>query len=56
MNEPAKRNAIYQDIVALPENLVGEILYGQLHAHPRPAPKHARAYSSLGGNLGGTYD
>jgi len=56
MNEPAKRNATYEDLLALPENLVGEILFGQLHTHPRPAPKHARAYSSLGGNLGGAYD
>jgi Uma2 family endonuclease len=56
MNEPARRIATYQDIVDLPENLVGEILYGELHTHPRPAPRHARAYSSLGGRLGGTYD
>lgn len=56
MTETAKRNATYEDIVALPENLVGEILYGQLHTHPRPAPKHARAYSALGGSLGGAFD
>ena len=56
MNEPAKRNATYEDLLALPENLVGEILFGQLHTHPRPAPKHAQAYSALGGNLGGAYD
>lgn len=56
MNEPAERDATYDDILALPEHLVGEILYGRLHTHPRPAPRHARAYSSLGGNLGGAYD
>ena len=55
MNEPTKRNAIYADILALPENLVGEIIRGQLHTHPRPAPKHAHAYSALGYSLGGPF-
>jgi Uma2 family endonuclease len=27
-----------------------------LHTHPRPAPKHARAYSALGFSLGGPFD
>ncbi len=55
MSETAKRNARYDDILALPENLVGELLHGRLHTHPRPAPKHANAYSVLGGNIGGAY-
>ncbi len=56
MPEPARRNARYEDILALPQNLVGEILCGELHAHPRPAPRHARAYSALTGNLWNPYD
>ena len=55
MNEPANRNATYEDILALPENLVGEILHGRLYTHPRPAPKHAQAYSALGHTLGGPF-
>ena len=51
MNEPANRNASYDDILALPENLVGEILHGRLYTHPRPAPKHAHACSGLTGTL-----
>lgn len=51
MSETASKAASYDDILALPENLVGEILNSQLHTHPRPAPKHAIAYSGLGGNL-----
>ena len=51
MTEPADKQATYDDLLSLPENLVGEILNGQLHAHPRPAPRHAQAYSALGGNL-----
>jgi Uma2 family endonuclease len=51
MNEPAQRIACYEDILALPENLVGEIIAGELHTHPRPAPRHAQAYSALTANL-----
>ncbi|HHJ38554.1 MAG: hypothetical protein AXA67_03735 [Methylothermaceae bacteria B42] len=56
MAEPAKRPATYEDLFDLPENLVGEIIHGVLHTHPRPAPKHARAYSALGHHVGGPFD
>jgi Uma2 family endonuclease len=56
MAEPARRIATYEDILALPENLVGEIIHGQLHSMPRPAPRHARAYSALGFTIGGPFD
>ena len=39
--------ATYADIEALPPNLVGEIIYGALHTHPRPAPKHGIAAGQL---------
>ncbi len=45
----------YLELLALPENLVGEIIDGELHTHPRPAPKHALAYSALGGTIGNRY-
>ncbi|MFM9940082.1 MAG: Uma2 family endonuclease [Hyphomicrobiaceae bacterium] len=50
------RPATYADIEALPANMVGEILYGVLHAHPRPAPRYARASSMLGAELSGPFD
>lgn len=56
MSVPARRLAVYEDLFDLPENMVGEILNGELHTHPRPAPRHARAYSVLGGSLGGSFD
>jgi hypothetical protein len=56
MSEPAARGASYEDILALPEHLVGEILFGRLHTHPRPAPRHVRAYSALGYTIGGPFD
>ncbi len=55
MSEPAPRLARYEDLFDLPENLVGEILQGRLHTHPRPAPKHALAYSFLGYTVGAAY-
>ncbi len=56
MPQPAQRLARYEDILALPEHLVGEILLGELHLHPRPAPRHARAHSALGYLVGGPFD
>ena len=38
-----RRNATYEDLLALPPHVTGQILFGVLHAFPRPAPKHARA-------------
>lgn len=42
------RVATYEDILALPENVVGEIIDGELFVSPRPASPHARASSRLG--------
>ena len=62
MHDPAMsqalklRSATYADLVALPANMVGEIIHGVLHAHPRPTPRHARASSRLGAELDGPFD
>jgi Uma2 family endonuclease len=48
---PFDRPATYDDLVALPEPLVAEIVDGELHASPRPAIRHARAASLLGSRL-----
>ena len=48
MNPPPKhRTATYADLEALPPNVIGQILYGVLHAHPRPAPRHGVAAGQL---------
>lgn len=54
--EKPKAPATYADIEALPDNMVGQILHGVLHAHPRPAPRHVRASSRLGSELDGPFD
>lgn len=48
---PFDRPATYDDLVKLPDNLVAEIVDGELHASPRPAPPHAVAASRLGSRL-----
>ncbi len=39
----SKKPPTYEDILALPEGITGEILDGQLYTSPRPAPPHQRA-------------
>jgi Uma2 family endonuclease len=55
MGDDRSRRATYEDLVALPEYLVGEILGGQLVTHPRPAAPHANVASNLGGELHGPF-
>ncbi|MFT3790406.1 MAG: Uma2 family endonuclease [Rudaea sp.] len=50
------RLARYEDLLALPENVTGEIIGGQLHAQPRPTARHARLELGLGRSLFGSYD
>lgn len=56
MAEAAEKLATYEDLLAVPENMVAEIIHGQLHTSPRPAPRHARTSSSLGIEAGAPYD
>jgi Uma2 family endonuclease len=48
---PFDRPATYDDLVKLPDHLVAEIVAGELHASPRPAPPHTEAGAALGGLL-----
>ncbi len=52
---PFDRPATYEDLVKLPDNLVAEIVDGELYASPRPAPRHAVADAVLGGRLVPSY-
>ena len=51
----ARAHATYEDLLALPEGVTGEIIYGALVTHPRPRPRHANAGSTLGGDLHGAF-
>lgn len=56
MAEPARRRATYEDILALPERMTGEIIGGELYTQPRPAGPHTVVASGLGGDLLGMFD
>jgi Uma2 family endonuclease len=56
MSQPALRKATYQDVLEAPDDHVAELIGGQLHVHPRPASRHARSSSALGGLLDGPFD
>ena len=52
---PFDRPATYEDLVKLPDNLVAEIVDGELHASPKPAPAHVIAGSSIGALIANPY-
>jgi Uma2 family endonuclease len=56
MSSPAKKFATYEDLLALPDNVIGELISGELIASPRPKIRHARASSVLGGRITGPFD
>lgn len=51
MSGTVQRSATYEDIEALPENMVGEIIFGELVARPRPLYRHGGAANALTANL-----
>ena len=52
MSKTAEPNRdLYQDLLDLPENMVGEIIDGELYTQPRPAPRHSLADSNLGADI-----
>ena len=56
MGNAPRRRATYDDLCKVPDNLVAEILNGELFASLRPASPHARATSVIGSDLFGGFD
>ena len=50
-----RRRATYEDLCAVPDHEVAEILDGELIVTPRPTLQHASASSSLGGHIWGPF-
>ncbi|MDR3567889.1 MAG: Uma2 family endonuclease [Syntrophobacteraceae bacterium] len=56
MSDLAEKKATYADLYGVPEDMIGEIIDGELIVHPRPSRRHTRATSALGYKLGPPYD
>jgi Putative restriction endonuclease len=56
MADTAFKRATYQDILDLPEGVVGEIIKGVLHSKPRPRVPHVRVALKLVGKVAGPFD
>ena len=52
MTQIAQKTATYEDLLAVPELLVAEILFGRLVTHPLFFPRHAATIGALLGVLG----
>ncbi len=55
MPTPPKKPATYEDLFDLPENVVGEIIQGELIVSPRPVFAHAHAASVLTTDIGSPF-
>lgn len=51
MSEAAKKKAVYADLCRVPENMIGEIINGELIVTPRPSRKHTLTTSLLGSEI-----
>lgn len=51
MSAPARRLATFDDLLAVPPHVVGELMGGELVTSPRPGPRHASVVTGLGGDL-----
>ena len=49
------REATYADLEALPENVTGQLIDGDLYAMPRPATRHSLACTRLASRLDGPF-
>lgn len=51
MPEPARKRATYEDLFHIPENMIGEIIDGELIVSPRPSRRHGYTATTLGGEI-----
>lgn len=53
---PARRSATHEDLLALPDHVVGELIAGEISVSPRPAGPHGYAAHKLGASLDGPFN
>ncbi|MGA7616431.1 MAG: Uma2 family endonuclease [Thermoanaerobaculia bacterium] len=56
MTEKVKERALYDDLVAAPEDRIAEIVTGSLYLSPRPSLRHSRIVSTLGADIHDAFD
>jgi len=56
MAETAKRHATYEDLLAVPNSQLAQIIDGELVVLPRPTLLHSRSASRLSMDLGSPFD
>jgi Uma2 family endonuclease len=52
----SKQRATYDDLLELPDHVVGEIVNGELFVSPRPRVPHSLAHSGVLGHLWGAFN
>lgn len=55
MRSPSRKPATYEDLKAVPEHMMAQIIDGDLIVMPRPAAGHAIVTSNLGADLNGPF-
>lgn len=50
--QPVNPASCYEELISLPDNLVGEIIGGELYTQPRPSGPHGLAESALNIEIG----
>lgn len=55
MQEKKSRIAIYEDLHSLPDNMIGQIIDGELIAVPRPSFRHSNVASGITGEIRGPF-
>jgi len=51
-----EREATYEDLLRVPDDLIAELIGGELFASPRPQGRHGRAMAILGRRIGAPFD
>jgi Uma2 family endonuclease len=55
MSARVREHATYEDLLRVPENMVAELIEGELFTAPRPRNAHANAASAVGYAIGPAY-
>lgn len=55
MGDPARTRSVYDEFLAVPSNMIAEIINGVLETQARPASRHASVSSMLGAELNGPF-